>query len=242
MTISNNYKFIETEEIFEEIIKEYERLCRIYKVEDIIILSPYNVGDCGTYRVNEYIENEYNPPKPNELSLSYKRDGVNVVFRKGSRVVNTKNDYKAMPLESWNEIQNSDGVLTEEDVPLTQLFNGQIGTVREVQEKYLVCQFDEELIVIEKSKLNTLLLARAISTHRSQGGEWKAVINVVSEIHQRLLSKQLLYVSDTRAKEFHCDIGNKKAFNDSLLVDVVDERNTWLKELLEGENNNEQNN
>ena len=242
LTISNNYKFIETEEIFEEIIKEYERLCRIYKVEDIIILSPYNVGDCGTYRVNEYIENEYNPPKPNELSLSYKRDGVNVVFRKGSRVVNTKNDYKAMPLESWNEIQNSDGVLTEEDVPLTQLFNGQIGTVREVQEKYLVCQFDEELIVIEKSKLNTLLLARAISTHRSQGGEWKAVINVVSEMHQRLLSKQLLYVSDTRAKEFHCDIGNKKAFNDSLLVDVVDERNTWLKELLEGENNNEQNN
>ena len=241
LTISNNYKFIETEEIFEEIIKEYERLCRIYKVEDIIILSPYNVGDCGTYRVNEYIENEYNPPKPNELSLSYKRDGVNVVFRKGSRVVNTKNDYKAMPLESWNEIKISDGVLTEEDVPLTQLFNGQIGTVRDVQEKYLVCQFDEELIVIDKTKLNTLLLARAISTHRSQGGEWKAVINVVSEMHQRLLSKQLLYVSDTRAKEFHCDIGNKKAFNDSLLIDVVDERNTWLKELLEGEYNEENN-
>lgn len=241
LTISNNYKFIETEEIFEEIIKEYERLCRIYKVEDIIILSPYNVGDCGTYRVNEYIENEYNPPKSNELSLSYKRDGVNVVFRKGSRVVNTKNDYKAMPLESWNEIKNSDGVLTEEDVPLTQLFNGQIGTVRDVQEKYLVCQFDEELIVIDKTKLNTLLLARAISTHRSQGGEWKAVINVVSEMHQRLLSKQLLYVSDTRAKEFHCDIGNKKAFNDSLLVDVVDERNTWLKELLEGKYNEENN-
>ena len=237
LTISGNYKFIESEEIFEEIIKEYERLVKKYKEDEIIILSPYNKGDCGTYRINEYIENEYNAPKANDLSLSYKRDGVNIVFRKGSRVVNTKNDYKALPLESWNMINDSNGILTEEDVPLTQLFNGQIGVVREVQEKYLVCQFDEELIVIQKPKLNTLLLARAISTHRSQGGEWKAVINVVSEMHSRLLSKQLLYVAVTRAKEFHCDIGNKKAFTESLLIDVVDRRNTWLKDLLRGDNN-----
>ena len=142
-----------------------------------------------------------------------------------------------MPYESWEEILNSDGVLTEEDVPLTQLFNGQIGVVREVQDKYLVCQFSEELIIIQKPKLNTLLLARAISTHRSQGGEWKAVINIVSEMHERLLSKQLLYVSDTRAKEFHCDIGSQKAFAQALLIDVVDQRNTFLKELLlKGEN------
>ena len=232
LTISSNYKFVETDEIFDEIIKEYARLRRIYKEEDIIILSPFNKGDCGTYKINECIENEYNAPKPNELSLSYKRDGVNIVFRIGSRVVNTKNDYKAMPLESWREICNSNGILTEEDVPLTQLFNGQIGVVREVQEKYLVCQFDEELIVIQKPKLNTLLLARAISTHRSQGGEWKSVINVVSEMHERLLSKQLLYVSTTRCREFHCDIGNKKSFINSLLIDVVDKRNTFLKELL----------
>ena len=240
LTVSGNYKFVESEEIFEEIIKEYERLTKKYKEDEIIILSPFNKGECGTYRINEYIENEYNAPKANELSLSYKKDGINIVFRKGRRVVNTKNDYKALPLESWNEINNSNGILTEEDVPLTQLFNGQIGVVREVQEKYLVCQFDEELIVIQKPKLNTLLLARAISTHRSQGGEWKAVINVVSEMHKRLLSKQLLYVAVTRAKEFHCDIGNKKAFIESLLVDVVDRRNTWLKDLLRS-NDNENN-
>ena len=239
LTVSGNYKFIESEneELFEEIIKEYERLTKKYKEDEIIILSPFNKGDCGTYRINEYIENEYNAPKANELSLSYKRDGVNIVFRKGSRVVNTKNDYKALPLESWEEICKSNGILTEEDVPLTQLFNGQIGVVREVQEKYLVCQFDEELIVIQKPKLNTLLLARAISTHRSQGGEWKAVIDVVSEMHSRLLSKQLLYVAVTRAKEFHCDIGNKKAFTESLLIDVIEKRNTWLKDLLRSENN-----
>ena len=241
LTISGNYKFIESNELFDEIIKEYARLRRIYKEDEIIILSPYNKGDCGTYKINECIENEYNAPKANEISLSYKRDGVNIVFRKGSRIVNTKNDYKALPLESWEEINRSNGMLTEDDVPVTQLFNGQIGTVREVQEKYLVCQFEEELIVIPKNKINTLLLARAISTHRSQGGEWKAVINVVSEMHSRLLSKQLIYVATTRAKEFHCDIGDTKTFNQSLLIDTIEERNTWLKDLLKGEINNENN-
>lgn len=236
-TIFNNYKFIETEDIFQNVIEEYARLRKKYKEDEIIILSPYNVGECGSYKLNETIENEYNPPKPKQKSLSYKNDSVNITFRIGSRVINTKNDYKALPLESFEQIEQSNGILTEEDVELTQLYNGQIGVVRDIQDKYMVCQFSEELIVIQKQKLNTLLLARAISTHRSQGGEWKAVINIVSPMHQRLLSKQLLYVSDTRAKEFHCDIGQQKTFEDSLLVDVVAQRNTWLEELLENEKN-----
>ena len=235
--IFNKYKFIETEDIFQNVIEEYARLRKKYKEDEIIILSPYNVGECGSYKLNETIENEYNPPKPNQKSLSYKNDSVNITFRIGSRVINKKHDYKALPLESFEQIEQSNGILTEEDVELTQLYNGQIGVVRDIQDKYMVCQFSEELIVIQKQKLNTLLLARAISTHRSQGGEWKAVINIVSPMHQRLLSKQLLYVSDTRAKEFHCDIGQQKTFEDSLLVDVVAQRNTWLEELLENEKN-----
>lgn len=230
--VLNDYKFIQTDDIFDNVISEYTKLRKKYKENEIIILSPFNKGDCGTYKLNEAIELEYNPPKPNENTLEYKRDGVNIVFRVGSRVVNTKNDYKAIPLESFMQIENSYGELTEEDVPLTQLFNGQIGTVRQVEDKYLVCQFEEELIVFSKTKIQNLLLARAISTHRSQGGEWKAVINVISSQHTRLLSKQLLYVSNTRMKEYHCDIGDRDTLESSLLVDVVASRNTWLEDLL----------
>ena len=43
-TIHNNYKFIECEDydIFENVIKEYKKLTKKYKIDDIIILSPFN--------------------------------------------------------------------------------------------------------------------------------------------------------------------------------------------------------
>lgn len=230
--ICGNYKFVQTENIFENVISEYKSLLKKYKPNEIMILSAYNIGDCGTYKLNQTIEDEYNPPKANEKTLSYKINGVKINFRVGSRVVNTKNNYNALPLDSFKEIQKSNGKLTEEDVRVTELFNGQIGVVAEVQDDYLVCQFDEELIVIDKHKLNTLLLARAISIHRSQGSEYKAVINIISPQQSRNLSKNLLYVSDTRAKEYHCDIGDRETFEKALLVDSVDTRKTWLKDLL----------
>ena len=129
-------------------------------------------------------------------------------------------------------IEKSKDMLREEDVPLTELFNGEIGVVRSIDDKKMVCQFDEQLIVFTKANIKNLLLARAISIHRAQGGEWKAVINVISPKHERMLSKNLLYVSDTRGKEYHCDIGDRDTLERALLVDSVANRNTFLKELL----------
>ena len=96
----------------------------------------------------------------------------------------------------------------------------------------MVIEFDNELIVFDKPKLQNLLLAYCITIHKSQGSESDYVINIVSEKHTKMLSKNLRYVADTRAKKKVIDIGSVSAFNNALLVDEDEQRNTWLKELL----------
>ena len=234
-SVYNNYKFIQTDDIFETIVSEYNKLlAKGVKSSDILCLSPFNVGDEGSYRINNAIQAEVNPPKPNEFHLDRKvdKDKTTVSFRVGDKLLNKKNDYQALPLESWKIINESGGLLNSEDVPLTSVFNGQDGVIRELDENKLVAQFDEELIVFDKAKLQNLLLAYCISVHSSQGSEAKYVLNVVSPSHKRMLNRNLLYVADTRSKIMQIDIGDMTTYNDALLIDGNAERDTWLKELM----------
>lgn len=235
-SVENNYKFIQTEEdkIFDELRTQYDNLLnKGIKPKDIMILCPFNVGSCGNYKINNEIQAEVNAPKPNENIFSREINGTNIVFREDSRVINKKNDYNALPLESYELIQNDElGLIKEEDIEHTQIFNGQKGIVRSVDDKKMVVQFDEELIVFDKVKVNNLLLSYSQSTHSSQGSEAKYVISIVNPIHKRMLNRNLLYVADTRAKILHIDIGDINTFNDALLIDGNELRNTWLKDLL----------
>lgn len=235
-SVENNYKFIQTDEdkIFDELRIQYDNLLnKGIKPKDIMILCPFNVGSCGNYKINNEIQAEVNAPKPNEKIFSREINGTNIIFREDSRVINKKNDYNALPLESYELIQNDElGLLNEEDIEHTQIFNGQKGIVRSVDDKKMVVQFDEELIVFDKIKINNLLLSYSQSTHSSQGSESKYVISIVNPIHKRMLNRNLLYVADTRAKILHIDIGDINTFNDALLIDGNKLRSTWLKDLL----------
>ena len=204
------------------------------KPHDILCLSPFNVGDEGSYRINNAIQAEVNPPKPNETHLDRKvdKDKTTISFRVGDKLLNKKNDYQVLPYDSWKEIEQSDNMLSLDDVALTSVFNGQDGVIRELDDKKLVAQFDEELIVFDKVKLQNLLLAYCISVHASQGSEAKYVLNVVSPSHKRMLNRNLLYVADTRSKIMQIDIGDMATYNDALLIDGNAERDTWLKELM----------
>lgn len=233
--VGDNYNFIETEDIFQELTRVYMNLIsKGVKPSEILCLSPYNVGSVGTYAINNAIQAEINPPLPNEIVLDRKIQSgkTSVVFRNGDRVLNKKNDYKAIPLDIWESVKNDDtNKLSYEDFKLSRIFNGQDGIIRSVDEKKLVVQFDEELIVFDKMKINILLLGYCISVHASQGSEAKYVINVVSKEHKNL-NRNMLYVADTRAKEYHWDIGSSSAYNEALMIDGNELRDTWLYDLL----------
>ena len=234
-TVCDNYKFIETDEddIAEVVINEYYKLLnKGIKPKDILILAPQNVGEIGTYAINNIIQSEVNPPKANEVIMSRRVGGTSIKFRVGDLVINTKNDYKAVSYEAYMKLKE-DCILTEQDVCDKIVVNGQIGIIREVLDKEgLLVQFDEDLIFMNKGKLNQLLLGYSISTFKAQGSTTEYTINIISSKHKRLLSRGLLYVADTRNKKQCVDIGSIDAYETALNININDTRNTFLLELL----------
>ena len=237
LNIMSDWDFYEREsdeDICKEVIAQYKNLrAKHVNKNDILVLSAYNVGDCGTYKINELIQEEFNPPKKNEKYFERKISGYGkITFRVGDRVINKKNNYSALTYDSWLEIEKSGGILSEDDVETTVIFNGQRGDVVDINDKVMVVKFDEQLIVFDKLQVYNLLLGYAISVHASQGQEANNVICVVTESQSRLMNRNLLYVGNTRAKKHHINVGQTKAYKDALLVDGVEERNTWLLDLL----------
>ena len=72
-------------------------------------------------------------------------------------------------------------------------------------------QFDERVLDYEFSELDELVLAYAISIHKSQGSEYGAVIIPIFTQHFTLLQRNLIYTAITRAKKFCIFIGPNKS-------------------------------
>ena len=135
----------------------------------------------------------------------------------------------------WREIEASNGVLSAEDMDrneLATIYNGQRGIVTDIQDKYMVCQFNNQLIVFTANKAKQLLLGYSITIHKSQGQEVDYVITVFSKDHTKLMNRNLIYVADTRAKVKQVDIGETEVVRLALLKDGVEMRNTWELDLL----------
>lgn len=231
-TVSNNYKFIQTDEVLETVVNEYKKLLQKgIKKENIMVLSPFNVGLFGTYAINNEIQQMINPILPNDKIQSRTVNKTKIVFKEGDLVINTKNDYEAVKADSYYANKDVDGI-SESDYETTAIVNGQMGIIREVVDKGLIIQFDEEMVYMNRNKLNHLLLGYAISCHKSQGSTIDYSINIVTNAHKNMLSRGLLYVATTRCRKSHIDIGDESAFQYALSVCDNDLRKTWLLDLM----------
>lgn len=231
-TVSDNYKFIQTDEVLETVVNEYKKLLQKgIKKENIMVLSPFNVGLFGTYVINNEIQQMINPILSNDKIQSRTVNKTKIVFKEGDLVINTKNDYEAVKADSYYENKDVEGI-SESDYETTAIVNGQMGIIREVVDKGLIIQFDEEMVYMNRNKLNHLLLGYAISCHKSQGSTIDYSINIVTNAHKNMLSRGLLYVATTRCRKSHIDIGDESAFQYALSVCDNDLRKTWLLDLM----------
>jgi len=84
----------------------------------------------------------------------------------------------------------------------------------------------------EATELDEIILAYAVSVHKSQGSEFPAVIVPVLTQHYLLLQRNLLYTAVTRGKQLVILIGTKKALAIALKNADTRERYSGLRARL----------
>lgn len=214
-----DYKFVEiSSQVIKQIEQEYAALVSDnYNPADVLILSPFNKGPVGSIAINAAIQAKFNP---NHMSgIAYKRDGVEIGFKVGDRVINKKNEY-SMPLYDSDKT--------------AFVANGDIGTVLAIDpdEYSMTVQFDCGICHVDRGHIQHLLLGYCISVHACQGSQAKAVMVVIDSSHGHMLSRNLLYTAMTRAQERLVVIGDVATIEHGLDVQEEMQRNTWLKEMM----------
>jgi exodeoxyribonuclease V alpha subunit len=72
-------------------------------------------------------------------------------------------------------------------------------------------RFPEREVTYADGELSDLSPAFAITVHRSQGGEFPAVVMPLVTLHWMMLQRQLLYTAVTRAKRLVVLVGSQRA-------------------------------
>lgn len=95
---------------------------------------------------------------------------------------------------------------SEEDVDamLENLINSDVeDRVREASHILTIRMKDSEREIEIKSaaEINSLIMAYALTIHKSQGSEWRKVFVILHQSHNTMIQRELLYTACTRARE-----------------------------------------
>jgi len=173
---------------------------------DIQVLTPMHRGPAGTIELNRRLQQALNPDGP-----SIPLGGATV--RVGDKVMQTRNDYER------------------------EVFNGDMGWVvaMDVEERELSVDYDGRQVHYESDDLDALVLAYAISIHKSQGSEYPAVIVPILTTHFVMLTRNLVYTAITRARKLCVLVADPRALRIAASEDRREARFTRLAERLKAE-------
>jgi exodeoxyribonuclease V alpha subunit len=113
------------------------------------------------------------------------------------------------------------------------VFNGDIGRVVDCDESdgTLTVRFDFE-VDYDRSELDEITLAYAVTVHKSQGSEFPCVVMPVLTQHYIMLYRNLLYTAITRAKQLVVLVGTERAVAIAVKNLQTDQRFSSLAERL----------
>jgi exodeoxyribonuclease V alpha subunit len=206
-----DFYFFEVEEP-EKALEKIVELCKeriprkfgFRPVEDIQVLTPMHRGIIGASNLNTELQQHLNPSGDEIL-----RAGK--TLRVGDKVMQIRNNYDK------------------------EVFNGDIGKITTIdkEEQEIAVDYDGREVRYEYPELDEIVLAYAVSVHKSQGSEYPAVVMPILTQHYMLLQRNLLYTGITRGKKLVVLVGTKKALAIAIRNDKPQKRYTLLKGRIE---------
>ena len=192
--------------------------------DQIQVLCPTKKGPAGTISLNKLLQSSLNPPAPDKQEHKFGE----ILFREGDRVMQIRNNYDLL----WKK---TDGTQVG-----TGVFNGDVGIITRVdtQLEMLTVLFDDREADYDFTQLNELELAYAMTVHKSQGSEYRAVILSAWNASAYLLSRSILYTAITRARELMIVTGREETVRTMVQNAKIGRRYTGLKLRLQQKEDN----
>jgi exodeoxyribonuclease V alpha subunit len=211
----------------EEVAQTIQGLCqtRLPKnmgipAEEIQVLSPTKKGGAGTFQLNKILQASLNPPAPDKKEKALGE----LLFREGDRVMQIRNNYDIL----WKKTDNS--------MVGAGIFNGDVGIIQAIDMnlEQVTVLFDDRIADYDFTQLIELEPAYAMTVHKSQGSEYRAVVLSAWNASPYLLSRSILYTAITRARELLIIVGREETIGAMVQNAKVGRRYTGLKLRLQG--------
>ena len=187
--------------------------------EEIQVLSPTRRYETGTRSLNLVLQQALNPPAPGKKEKAV----GDFSFREGDRVMQIRNNYDII----W---KRTGGLGAG-----TGIFNGDVGRIMSLDfaQETATIVFDDREAVYGFDLLPELELAYAMTVHKSQGSEYRAVVLAALQGSPYLLTRSILYTAITRARELLIVVGDEHTLAYMTENDRQSRRYSGLKLRLE---------
>ncbi|MFZ7823002.1 ATP-dependent RecD-like DNA helicase [Priestia sp. 40] len=183
-----------------------------YTAKDIQVLAPMYKGPTGIDKLNEVLQELFNPASEQRRELKH----GDITYRVGDKVLQLVNQ------------------------PDSNVFNGDMGEIVSVffakenteKQDMLVISYEGNEVTYTKQDFNQITHAYCCSIHKSQGSEFPIVVLPIVKSYYRMLRRNLLYTAVTRSKQFLILCGEDEAFQLGVSRNEDSVRQTNLQPLL----------
>ena len=204
------------------ILALYKKLLLTHDLEDITVISSFNVGENGCDRLNQLLQPIANPNSLTETNfIKIKQDKLEVKYYIGDMVVQCSNNYRAKLFLGGDKVKET-----------TFIPNGCQGKIVDIIDNDLIISFEDAIVYYSTDEIRQIRHSFALSTHKMQGSQNKIIIFCCPSSHVYFLSNNIIYTAISRAEKSVYHFSDVRTINTAMNKSDSDKRNTFLCEML----------